>query len=120
VAVFVLRDRELAQIAQFQDTVFRRKAASILPDYDVGGIAEAIGIEWIRLERDRDVDEAVRYAATVTGAGRPIVVDTAIDYSEPTFFTRGVVRANLGRLPLKDRLRLIGRGLGRRIRPPNS
>ena len=115
IAVFVLRDRELAQIAQFQSTAFNRKAASVLPDYDVGSLAEAVGIEWTRLDRDEAVEEVVKYAVQVTASGRPLIVDVAIDYSEPTFFTRGVVSTNLGRLPLKDRLRFIGRAIGRRF-----
>ncbi|MEZ4586947.1 MAG: thiamine pyrophosphate-binding protein [Gemmatimonadales bacterium] len=116
IATFVLRDHELAQIAQFQRTAFGRTVASRLPDYDVGSLAEAVGVEWVRLERDADLAEVVRYAWEVTAAGRPIVVDTAIDYEQPTYFTRGVVRANLERLPLKDRLRMVGRALGRRLR----
>jgi acetolactate synthase I/II/III large subunit len=120
IATFVLRDGELAQIAQFQQTAFRRKAASVLPDYDAGSLAEAVGVEWIRLERNEDVGEAVAYAAEVTSAGRPILVDTAVDYGTPTYFTEGVVRTNLGRLPLKDRLRLIGRAVARRLRPPRA
>jgi acetolactate synthase-1/2/3 large subunit len=115
IAVFVLRDRELAQIAQFQATAFGRKTASVLPDYDVAGLAEAVGIEWVRLDRDAELEEVVRYASEVTGQGRPIVVDTAIDYTRPSYFTRGVVKTNLGRLPLKDRLRFIARAIGRRL-----
>ncbi|MGE3614305.1 MAG: thiamine pyrophosphate-binding protein [Gemmatimonadales bacterium] len=115
VAVFVLRDRELAQIAQFQRTAMGRTPASRLPDYDVASLAEAVGIEWLRLDRDDDIEQAVEFAAQVTGAGRPVLIDTAIDYSEPTWFTKGVVRANLGRLPLKDRLRMIGRAVTRRL-----
>ncbi len=115
VAVFVLRDRELAQIAQFQRTAFNRKAASVLPDYDVASLAEAVGIEWLRLDTDDQIAEVVAEAKAVTAAGRPIVVDVAIDYSRATYFTRGVVKTNLGRLPLKDRLRFIARAVGRRF-----
>ena len=39
----------------------------------------------------------------------------AIDYSEKTYFTRGVVKTNLRRLPAGDRLRMIGRALARRL-----
>lgn len=115
VAVFVLRDRELAQIAQFQRTAFNRKAASVLPDYDVASLAEAVGIEWLRLDTDAQVESVVAEALAVTAAGRPIVVDVAIDYRQATWFTRGVVKTNLGRLPLKDRLRFIGRAVARRL-----
>jgi acetolactate synthase-1/2/3 large subunit len=114
-AVFVLRDRELAQIAQFQETAFHRKTASRLPDYDVASLGEVVGVEWLRLDRDADLDEVVRQARTITDQGRPVLVDAAIDYREPTWFTRGVVRANLGRLPLNDRIRFIARAVGRRI-----
>ena len=88
VAVIVLRDRELAQISQFQATALNRKTASELADYDAGGIA---------------------------AAGHPVLVDVAIDYSRRTYFTAGVVKTNLLRLPWPDRLRFIGRALTRRV-----
>jgi acetolactate synthase-1/2/3 large subunit len=39
----------------------------------------------------------------------------AIDYSRRTYFTAGVVKTNLLRLPWRDRLRFIGRALRRRV-----
>ena len=115
VAVFVLRDRELAQIAQFQRTAFNRPAESLLPDYDVGSLAEGVGVEWVRLDRDAEIEAVLAWVGEVLAAGRPIVVDTAIDYSRPTWFTRGVVKTNLGRLPFTDRLRFVARALRRRL-----
>jgi acetolactate synthase-1/2/3 large subunit len=115
VAVFVLRDRELAQIAQFQSTAFNRTVASRLPDYHVGSIAEALGVEWLSLDTDAEVLEVVRAARETMQAGRPVLVDVAIDYSNKTWFTRGVVRTMLHRLPWQDRLRFVGRAVGRKL-----
>jgi len=42
-------------------------------------------------------------------------VEVAIDYSRKTFFTRGVVRTNLARLPWPDRVRMVTRALWRRL-----
>ncbi len=114
-AVFVLRDRELAQISQFQATALNRKTASELPDYDARGIAAALGVETLSLERDGDIPALVRRMREITGAGRPVLVDVAIDYSRRTYFTAGVVKTNLLRLPWQDRLRFIGRALKRRV-----
>jgi acetolactate synthase-1/2/3 large subunit len=114
-AVFVLRDRELAQIAQFQSTAFNRRVASILPDFHVGSIAEGLGVEWLALDHDGDVEEIVRAARETVRAGRPVLVDTAIDYSDKTFFTRGVVKTMLNRMPWPDRLRFIGRAVVRKL-----
>lgn len=116
VAVFVLRDRELAQIAQFQATAFNRKAQSVLPDYDVAGLAAGLGITCLPLARDAEIEPVLGEVARLIEEGRPVVVDTAIDYSEKTFFTRGVVSTNLHRLPWPDRLRFVGRALARRLR----
>jgi acetolactate synthase I/II/III large subunit len=116
VAVIVLRDRELAQIAQFQTTAFGRRMASELPDYHAGSIAEAVGVEWLRLDRDDEVDDVVRAAHATVLAGRPVLVDTAIDYAEKTWFTRGVVKTMLLRLSWPDRLRFIARALRRRLK----
>lgn len=115
IAVIVLRDRELAQIAQFQSTAFGRRMASVLPDYHVGSIAEALGVEWLRLDDDSEVEEVVAAAHATVSAGRPVLVDAAVDYSAKTWFTRGVVKTMLLRLSWPDRLRFIARALLRRL-----
>ena len=115
IAVFVLRDRELAQIAQFQATAFNRRTASVLPDFHVGSLAEAVGVEWLALESDSQIEQVLDAARATVALGRPVLVDVAIDYSEKTFFTRGVVQTMLGRLPWPDRVRFVWRALTRRL-----
>ena len=115
VAIVVLRDRELAQIAQFQGTAFNRMVASALPDYDVAGIARATGIECLSLPSDAEMEPVLHRMQAILAEGRPVMVDAAVDYSLKTWFTRGVVKTMLGRLPWKDRVRFIGRALVRRV-----
>ena len=115
VAVFVLRDGELAQIAQFQDVALNRKTASAVPDYDVAAISRGLGVECLALRSDDQIPAVLDRVAAVTREGRPVVVDTAIDYSEKTYFTRGVVKTTLLRLPWLDRLRFVGRALLRKL-----
>ena len=117
VAVFVLRDRELAQIAQFQKTAHNRKTASRLPDFDLAQLSGALGVECLELRRDEDIGAVVERAAGIVAERRPVVVDVAIDYSRKTYFTRGVVRTNLLRLSWPDRLRFVGRAVARRVLP---
>ncbi|UCC49003.1 MAG: thiamine pyrophosphate-binding protein, partial [Gemmatimonadota bacterium] len=115
VTILVLRDRELAQIAQFQQTALGRKTASQLPDYDLEALCRAVGVEYLPLESDPQVLDVLGEARAGSQGGRPVVVEVEIDYSRATFFTRGVVRANLGRLPWPDRLRFLARALGRSL-----
>jgi acetolactate synthase I/II/III large subunit len=115
VAVFVLDDGELAQIAQFQEVALNRKTASVLPDIDFEALARAVGVEFLRLGRDADIAGVLERAAAFTAAGRPVLVDVAVDYSEKTFFTRGVVKTTLLRLPWRDRLRFVGRAMVRKV-----
>ena len=115
VVVLVLRDRELAQIAQFQETAMNRKTASRVHDYDVGGLATGMGIPALSLDRDDDVESVLVEADRIAGQGTPVLVDVAIDYGRKTYFTRGVVKTNLHRLPLKDQVRFVGRAVVRRF-----
>jgi acetolactate synthase-1/2/3 large subunit len=115
VMVMVLRDRELAQIAQFQDTALSRKVASRVADYDLESLAKGLGVEFLSIESDEDVPGIVDQAATVSASGRPVLVEVAIDYSRKTYFTEGVVKTNLLRLPLRDRARFVGRALKRKL-----
>jgi acetolactate synthase-1/2/3 large subunit len=115
VMFMVLRDRELAQIAQFQSTAFGRKANSELPDYEFAAIARGVGVECLALGNDGEIGEVLESAAKILAKVRPVAVDVAIDYSRKTFFTRGVVKTNLLRLPWKDRLRFVGRAIARKV-----
>jgi len=115
VAIFVLRDRELAQIAQFQSVALGRKSCSVLPDYDLASIAKGAGVDCVALSSDADIPRALHEVAGKLAQGVPVVVDVAIDYSQKTHFTRGVVKTNLIRLPWKDRLRFVLRALVRRM-----
>ena len=115
VTVLVLRDRELAQIAQFQQTALARKTASQLPDYDLAALSQAIGVEYLSLREDGEINGVLHRAKQTHDGRRPVLVEVEIDYSKATYFTRGVVMTNLGRLPWLDRLRFISRALGRRL-----
>ena len=115
VAVFVLRDGELAQIAQFQDVALSRRTASEVPSYALADISRGLGVECLALERDEQIAQVLDRVAAITAAGKPVVVDTAIDYSGKTYFTRGVVKTTLLRLPWLDRLRFVGRALTRKV-----
>jgi acetolactate synthase I/II/III large subunit len=114
--VLLLRDRELAQIAQFQQTALGRKSCSELPDYDLPALCRAVGAEYLLLARNTEIDSVLRQARALMETNRPVVVDVTIDYSRKTYFTNGVVRVNLARLPWPDRLRMIVRALARSAR----
>jgi acetolactate synthase-1/2/3 large subunit len=115
VLIAVLRDRELGQIASFQRTLTADAPCSVLPDYDLAALAAVSGTACRAVDTDADLDGALDWALAEIGAGRCAVLDVAIDYSRKTFFTRGVVKANFGRLPWRDRLRLVGRAVVRRL-----
>lgn len=115
IIVLVLRDRELAQIAQFQGTAMNRKIASRLPDYDVESLAGAVGAGFVAMRTDADVEPALQAAKALAGGGLPVLVDVAIDYSQKTFFTKGVIKANFSRLPVRERVRYLGRAVARRF-----
>jgi acetolactate synthase I/II/III large subunit len=115
VVVVVLRDRELAQIAQFQHTAMNRKTASIIGDYDVEAICRGVGVDCLQLRHSAEIQSVIARALEITREGRPVAIDCAIDYSRKTFFTSGVVKTNFGRLPWRDRLRYAGRAIVRRV-----
>jgi len=115
VVILVLRDRELAQIAQFQGTAMNRKVASALHEYDLRSLAKGMGCEFLRLDEDDGTQEVLSKARSMAENGLPVVVDVAIDYSRKTFFTKGVVKTNLLRFPLRDRVRFLGRAVVRKV-----
>jgi acetolactate synthase-1/2/3 large subunit len=115
VVVCLLRDGELAQIAQFQRTLMAEVANSVLPPYDARAFAQTTGTLYVACADDLGVEHALQEAFATARGGRPVLVDVAIDYSRKTHFTRGVVSTTFWRLPWRDRLRMLGRAASRHL-----
>jgi acetolactate synthase-1/2/3 large subunit len=112
--VVVLRDRELGQISQFQRKGFAHQVASILPDYNLAALCAGFGVRHVTLISDGDIDGAIDAVRSQRESGIPFLLEVMIDYSRPTFFTRGVIATNFRRLSWPDRLRFAARVIGRR------
>jgi acetolactate synthase-1/2/3 large subunit len=112
---FVLRDRELGQIAAFQRAAMNRDTCSLLPDYDTAHLAAFAGAEHLVIPDDASLAALVPKAFQISRDGRVVVADVMIDYSRPTYFTKGVVATNFWRLPWSERVRMAGRAVARRL-----
>ncbi len=89
----------------------QRHGSDGLPRYDAGSLADAVGVEWIRLDRDGAVGDALDYLAFVTGQGRPMVLEMVDDAPAPD--SPGSEAAPVS---FRERIaRLLG-SIGRRIR----
>ena len=115
VVVCLLRDGELAQIAQFQRTAMADTVNSTVASYDAKAFAQTTGAAYVPCSRDAHLDRALSEAFAAARSGRPVIVEVAIDYSRKTHFTRGVVKTNFWRLPWAERLRMLGRAASRHI-----
>jgi acetolactate synthase-1/2/3 large subunit len=113
--ICVLRDGELAQIAQFQRTALGSAMNSVLPAYSVRGLADAVQAQYLACPNDASAERVLRDALDTARSGRVVFVDVAIDYSTKTFFTKGIVRTTFTRLPWRDRLAMLGRAISRRL-----
>ncbi len=111
----VLRDGELAQIAQFQRTMLNRDTCSVLHPYSVEAFARATNCAYLALADNASAKGVLADALAHARRGEPVLVEVAIDYSQKTFFTKGVVATNFWRLPFGDRLRLLARAAARRF-----
>jgi acetolactate synthase-1/2/3 large subunit len=118
IIAFLLRDFELAQIAQFQRASLNRASCTSISNYSARAIAEATGAEYLALERDADLGATIRRAMGIASGGVPVLVETQIDYSQPSFFSKGAIKTNFLRFAWKDRLRLAGRVIGRKLLRP--
>ena len=116
VVVCVLRDGELAQIAQFERITLNTDTCAVLPPYSVEAFAAATNCAFEALGSDAAVEPVLARAFETARSGTPVMVEVAIDYGRKTFFTKGVVATNFLRLPWPERARLLARAVARRLK----
>ncbi len=115
VVIFIFNDGELSQISQGQQLSYNRKVCSKLGRVDFQGMAAATGSGYMQLENNGEIKEVVSQALRRAEGGEPVIVDVMIDYTKKTRFTRGIVKTNLGRFPVKEKLRFVGRAVKRKF-----
>lgn len=115
VAFFILRDRELSQIAQFQRRVLNRTTLTELHSMDFKAYSQSLGLEYFHIDQDAQIQEILGDVRTHLGNKVPTLTEVNIDYSRETFFTQGALKTNFDRLDIKSKIRMAGRLVGRKI-----
>lgn len=113
---FVFNDGELSQIAQAQQMPYNRKPCTQLGQANIEGIARATGAAYVAMRSNDDIDTAIEEALRVSSANQPVIVDVSIDYSKSTAFTAGTAKSTFKRFPLRQRLRIAGRAIARKLK----
>jgi acetolactate synthase-1/2/3 large subunit len=116
VAWFVFNDGELSQIAQAQEMPYQRKTCTTVGTLDFGMLAAATGCEFVAIENDDAIEAGIAAAIDWMQQNRPVIVDVRIDYSKKTQFTVGTVKTNIKRFDTRNKLRIIGRALWRKMK----
>ena len=116
VAWFVFNDGELSQIAQAQEMPYQRKTCTTVGTLDFGLLAAATGCEFVAIENDDAIEAGIATAVDWMQQNRPVIVDVRIDYSKKTQFTVGTVKTNIKRFDTRNKLRIIGRALWRKMK----
>ncbi len=115
VVIFVFNDGELSQISQAQEIPYNRKTCTVLPAADFSQIATAYGTSFVCLRDNEDLADGVERALEMAKSGRPVLVEVRVDYSKRTRFTKGAVKTQLNRMPVKTKARVVSRALWRRV-----
>ncbi|TVQ04595.1 MAG: thiamine pyrophosphate-binding protein [Balneolaceae bacterium] len=115
VVIFVFNDGELSQISQGQQIPYNRKVCTSIGKVQLEAMAMATGSRYIRIKNNKELNAGITEALSLAGQNEPVVVDVNIDYSKKTRFTKGIVKTNLGRFPLSEKVRFITRALKRKI-----
>jgi len=115
VVVFVFSDGELSQIAQAQDIPYNRKTCTVLHDFKVEGLADAVGAEFVAINSASDINAGIKQALELAAQDKAAYVDVRVDYSKRTRFTKGIIKASLKRFALKDQVRIVSRAVVRKV-----
>jgi acetolactate synthase-1/2/3 large subunit len=112
---FVFNDGELAQIAQAQKVPYQRTTCTTVGTLDFKAFAAATGCEYVPVHVDGAIEAGIGDALRAAAEGTPVLVDVRIDYSKKTRFTTGTLKTNLKRFDTRNKIRIVGRALARKL-----
>ena len=105
--IFIFHDGELGKILQSQEIQVNQKTASIIGEINIKGIADAVHAKYIQILNDVDINGALNDALEFAQKRENVIVDVNIDYSRKTYLTSGVVKTNLSRFPISEKIKML-------------
>ena len=115
VVYYVFHDGMLSQISQFQELPYNRRTCTEIGAFAIEGVAVATGATYVAMRDNAAIAGAIEQANAAASQHRPVIVDVSIDYAKRTAFTTGAGRTTFGRLPLRQKARMLARAVSRRI-----
>jgi acetolactate synthase-1/2/3 large subunit len=116
VVCYVFKDGALSQIAQAQQTPYRRQICSVMgQSIDLAGVAHAIGAAYVAMPDNAAIVDAITLARALAAQGKPVIVDVAIDYQKPSAFTQGTAQTAFKSFPLAQKARIVRRMMRRKL-----
>ena len=112
---FVFNDGELAQIAQAQEVPYQRTTCTDIGTLNYEAFATAAGCDYVPVHVDEAIEAGIGDALRSAAEGKPVLVDVRIDYSKKTRFTTGTLKTNLKRFDTRNKIRIVGRALTRKL-----
>lgn len=115
ILIFVFADRELGQIAQFQEMAYNHKSCTQLGLVNIEGLAIATGSTYNIIKHDDEIQSVVEKSFDDLNDNKPTLIEVEIDYSRKTCMTKGAAVSNFSRFPWQEKVRFLGRAVSRKI-----
>ncbi len=105
--IFVFHDGELAKLPQLEENQQVNRTVSIIGEININGIADAIHAKYIQILNDVDINGAIKDALEFSQKRENVIVDVNMDYSRKTHLEEGVLKANLSRMPISEKIKML-------------
>lgn len=110
--VLIFRDGALGLISEAQRRLHCRAPFTALPPVELPLLAQAFGLDYVKIDRDADIDSGV---ATALATTRGVIVDANVNYATTSQYFRGAAQAAFAHQPWTRRARLAARRVWREI-----
>ncbi len=106
----IFNDGELGIIREAQEKIFRRTSSIELRNPDFEALAKAYGSAYFCIANDREIGPKLKKALS---CGSLAMVDARVEYRKMTRYFKGASAAVISRLPLRQKVRMAARLVGR-------
>jgi len=106
----IFNDGELGIIREAQERIYRRTSSIELRNPDFEALARGYGAAYFCIPSDGEIEPKLKEALSCGGLA---IVDARVEYREMTRYFKGASAAVISRMPLRQKVRMAARIIGR-------